>query len=51
MRCQSAFLPLVAAAVAGIRGETVERIRRLQQEAGLSMVDAIRRVAEEGHAK
>ncbi len=33
------------------RGETVERIRRLRQEAGLSMVDAIRRVAEEGNAR
>ena len=38
-------------AMSSSRGETVERIRRLRQEAGLSMVDAIRRVAEEGNAR
>ena len=33
------------------RGETVERIRRLREEGGLSMVEALRQVAEEGSAR
>lgn len=33
------------------RGETVERIRRLREDGGLSRIEAIRRVAEEGNAR
>jgi conjugal transfer ATP-binding protein TraC len=33
------------------RGETVERIRRLRDQFGLSTADAIRQVAREGSAK
>ncbi len=33
------------------RGETVERIRRLREEGGLTMVEALRQVAAEGSAR